>query len=141
MKILPLSLLLLLPFSFSACNFDSLNNSFTYPSYSGLSFSGSDDTWAYSASNDIHVLSENSATLSISGNLGGKTLYVADVNTSNIKIDKEYVKTAKIGRAVADADVFISLSHFKGHEAAGFGGAIKNVGMGCGSRGRKNGTA
>ena len=92
MKILPLSLLLLLPFSFSACNFDSLNNSFTYPSYSGLSFSDSDDTWAYSSSNDIHVLNENSATLSISGNLGGKTLYVADVNISNIKIDKEYVK-------------------------------------------------
>ena len=33
-----------------------------------------------------------------------------------------------------DADVFISLSHFKGHEATGFGGTIKNIGMGCGSR-------
>lgn len=32
-----------------------------------------------------------------------------------------------------DADVFISLNHFKGHEAAGFGGALKNIGMGCGS--------
>ena len=58
---------------------------------------------------------------------------------AEIEINKEYVKTAKIGRAIADADIFISLSHFKGHEAAGFGGAIKNVGMGCGSRGRKNG--
>lgn len=48
-----------------------------------------------------------------------------------------YVKEAKIGRAVMDADVFISLSHFKGHEAAGFGGAIKNIGMGCGSRAGK----
>ena len=46
----------------------------------------------------------------------------------------EYVKAAKIGRAIMDADVFISLSHFKGHEATGFGGAIKNIGMGCGSR-------
>ena len=46
----------------------------------------------------------------------------------------ELVKEAKIGRAVMDADVFISLSHFKGHEAAGFGGCIKNIGMGCGSR-------
>ena len=45
-----------------------------------------------------------------------------------------YVKTAKIGRAIMDADVFISLSHFKGHEMTGFGGAIKNIGMGCGSR-------
>lgn len=49
----------------------------------------------------------------------------------------EYVKSAKIGRAVMDADVFISLAHFKGHESTGFGGAIKNVGMGCGSRAGK----
>ena len=49
----------------------------------------------------------------------------------------EHVKEAKIGRAVMDADVFISLNHFKGHENAGFGGAIKNIGMGCGSRAGK----
>ena len=49
----------------------------------------------------------------------------------------EYVKAAHIGRAVMDADIFISLSHFKGHEEAGFGGAIKNIGMGCGSRAGK----
>ena len=49
----------------------------------------------------------------------------------------EYVQKAKIGRAVMDADVFISLTHFKGHEEAGFGGALKNIGMGCGSRAGK----
>ena len=49
----------------------------------------------------------------------------------------EYVKEARIGRAVMDADVFISLTHFKGHECTGFGGAIKNIGMGCGSRAGK----
>ena len=49
----------------------------------------------------------------------------------------EYVKAAKIGRAVMDADVFISLTHFKGHESTGFGGTIKNIGMGCGSRAGK----
>ena len=49
----------------------------------------------------------------------------------------EYVKNAKIGRAVMDADVFISLTHFKGHETAGFGGCLKNIGMGCGSRAGK----
>ena len=49
----------------------------------------------------------------------------------------EYVTAAKIGRAVMDADIFISLSHFKGHETTGFGGAIKNIGMGCGSRAGK----
>ena len=36
-----------------------------------------------------------------------------------------------------DADIFISLNHFKGHESTGFGGAIKNIGMGCGSRAGK----
>ena len=36
-----------------------------------------------------------------------------------------------------DADIFLSLNHFKGHEMTGFGGAIKNIGMGCGSRAGK----
>ena len=49
----------------------------------------------------------------------------------------EYCKTALIGRAIMDADVLISLNHFKGHEETGFGGALKNLGMGCGSRGGK----
>jgi uncharacterized Fe-S center protein len=49
----------------------------------------------------------------------------------------EYVKEAKIGRAIMDADIFISLTHFKGHEMTGFGGTIKNIGMGCGSRAGK----
>lgn len=49
----------------------------------------------------------------------------------------EYVQEAKIGRAIMDADVFISLTHFKGHELTGFGGTIKNIGMGCGSRAGK----
>lgn len=46
----------------------------------------------------------------------------------------EYVKAAKIGAAIAEADVIISLTHFKGHVSAGFGGAIKNIGMGAGSK-------
>lgn len=49
----------------------------------------------------------------------------------------EYVKEAKIGTAIMDADIVISLNHFKGHEATGFGGALKNLGMGCGSRAGK----
>ena len=54
-----------------------------------------------------------------------------------IPIDGEYVKEAKIGRAIMDADIFLSLTHFKGHECTGFGGALKNIGMGCGSRAGK----
>lgn len=49
----------------------------------------------------------------------------------------KYCKTALIGRAIMDADIIVSLSHFKGHENASFGGAIKNVGMGSGSRAGK----
>lgn len=51
--------------------------------------------------------------------------------------DGTYVKEAKIGQAIMDADIFISLNHFKGHESTGFGGALKNIGMGCGSRAGK----
>lgn len=47
------------------------------------------------------------------------------------------LKEAHIGRAIMDADVFISLTHFKGHEETGFGGTLKNIGMGCGSRAGK----
>jgi uncharacterized Fe-S center protein len=49
----------------------------------------------------------------------------------------EYCKTAHIGKAIMDADIVISLNHFKGHEGAGFGGALKNIGMGSGSRAGK----
>ncbi len=54
-----------------------------------------------------------------------------------VPIDGDYVKEAKIGRALYDADIIISLNHFKGHQAAGFGGAFKNIGMGGGSRAGK----
>ncbi|MEG0680182.1 MAG: DUF362 domain-containing protein [Eubacterium sp.] len=51
-----------------------------------------------------------------------------------IPVNGEYIKKAKIGRAIMDADIFITMNHFKGHENTGFGGALKNIGMGCGSR-------
>ena len=54
-----------------------------------------------------------------------------------VPVQGEYVREAKIGRAVMDADIVISLNHFKGHEQAGMGGALKNLGMGCGSRAGK----
>jgi uncharacterized protein len=43
----------------------------------------------------------------------------------------------KLGRGLKKYDSLIVLSHFKGHMAAGFGGALKNVGMGLGSRAGK----
>lgn len=60
--------------------------------------------------------------------------------TDDIEVPLEgctYVQSALIGRAIMDADIFISLSHFKGHEITNFGGAIKNIGMGSGSRAGK----
>lgn len=54
-----------------------------------------------------------------------------------IEINSKHCKTAKIGSAIADADIIISMNHFKGHEMTGFGGALKNLGMGSGSRGGK----
>jgi uncharacterized Fe-S center protein len=51
-----------------------------------------------------------------------------------IPVNGQYVETAKIGRNIFDSDVIISLNHFKCHELTGFGGAMKNLGMGCASR-------
>lgn len=54
-----------------------------------------------------------------------------------VPINCDYVKEAKIGTALMDADIVISMNHFKGHENTGFGGALKNLGMGGGSRAGK----
>ena len=54
-----------------------------------------------------------------------------------IDLDGEYCKAPKIGAAIADADIIISMNHFKGHEQTGFGGALKNLGMGSASVGGK----
>ena len=43
-----------------------------------------------------------------------------------IEINCAHVKKAKIGTVIADSDIMISISHFKGHEMTGFGSAIKN---------------
>lgn len=54
-----------------------------------------------------------------------------------IQIGQEYCKTAKIAKGITDSDIIISMNHFKGHEMTGFGGALKNLGMGCASVGGK----
>ncbi|MCM8796386.1 MAG: DUF362 domain-containing protein [Candidatus Omnitrophica bacterium] len=51
-----------------------------------------------------------------------------------IEIGGRFIKTAKIARVFLDADVLIGIAHFKGHIMTGFGGALKNIGMGCASR-------
>lgn len=62
----------------------------------------------------------------IADGLRGKDERIVDVGGA-------YCPEPKIGAAIAEADIVISLTHFKGHEQAGFGGALKNLGMGSGS--------
>jgi uncharacterized Fe-S center protein len=52
-------------------------------------------------------------------------------------IEGEYCQAPKIGTAITDADIVVSMNHFKGHEQSGFGGALKNLGMGSASVGGK----
>lgn len=54
-----------------------------------------------------------------------------------VEINRKHFKEVKIGAAAYHADALIAVTHFKGHEMTGFGGVIKNVGMGLGSRSGK----
>lgn len=58
-------------------------------------------------------------------------------NQLNVQTQGRHIKQARIGMDIQQADGLVVLSHFKGHEVSGFGGAIKNVGMGCASRSGK----
>ncbi|MFH1596367.1 MAG: DUF362 domain-containing protein [Pseudomonadota bacterium] len=51
-----------------------------------------------------------------------------------VKINKEQFKTVYLAEAIVEAEGLVTLSHFKLHELSGFGGALKNLGMGCASR-------
>ncbi|HMK50973.1 MAG TPA: DUF362 domain-containing protein [Thermodesulfobacteriota bacterium] len=55
-------------------------------------------------------------------------------NATKVRIDKPIFKTVSIAREIDMADALITVTHFKGHELSGFGGALKNLGMGCSSR-------
>jgi len=53
---------------------------------------------------------------------------------TGIAVERHHFETVYIGSEIVNADVLISIAHFKGHELCGFGGTLKNVGMGCASR-------
>jgi len=53
---------------------------------------------------------------------------------TSVAINQKNFKKVYIGSEVINADALVSVAHFKGHELAGYGGAIKNIGMGCASR-------
>lgn len=58
-------------------------------------------------------------------------------STEKIQVNYKHFKVLKVGALIFEANVLISVAHFKGHNVTGFGGAIKNIGMGLGSRAGK----
>ncbi len=51
-----------------------------------------------------------------------------------IPIDGEVLKEVSIAREIAEADAMVVVTHFKAHELSGFGGSLKNIGMGRATR-------
>ena len=72
----------------------------------------------------------------------GAPIIVADglkgMDHQNVKIDGELIQNATIASSIVEADGMVVLSHFKGHMLFGFGGALKNLGMGCASAAGKH---
>jgi len=58
-------------------------------------------------------------------------------NYETVKIMGKHFQAVKIASDIVRADALLVLTHVKGHELTGLGGALKNVGMGCGSRAGK----
>jgi len=55
-------------------------------------------------------------------------------NVTDVKIDGDYIEIARVVTQFIKADALVGIAHFKGHMMTGFGGALKNIGMGCASR-------
>ncbi len=68
----------------------------------------------------------------------GAPLIISDglrgVTETEVAIEGELLKKTYIGTEIMEADSLVAMTHFKCHELTGFGGAIKNLGMGCASR-------
>jgi uncharacterized protein len=68
----------------------------------------------------------------------GADVFIPDdtnkADITEVQIDQKYIKTAKVGRCYIESDGFVAVTHFKGHGLTGFGGTLKNIGMGCATR-------
>ncbi|MCP4689414.1 MAG: DUF362 domain-containing protein [Desulfobacterales bacterium] len=51
-----------------------------------------------------------------------------------VKVGGKHFDSVYIGSEIVEADALVSVAHFKGHELSGFGGTLKNLGMGAASR-------
>jgi len=83
----------------------------------------------------IHTAIENGFSYS---SMDATPIIIADglrgKNETKIEVNQKNCKHVYIGSEVVEADALVSVAHFKGHELAGFGGTLKNLGMGCASR-------
>ena len=70
------------------------------------------------------------APLIMSDGLRGQT-------SIDVEIDGTILRKVAIGTEIIEADALVAVSHFKCHELTGFGGVLKNLGMGCSSRAGK----
>ena len=77
---------------------------------------------------------ENGFTYSVTG----VPIIIADgirgASETAVQINQEIYEEVFIGEEIIHADALVSLAHFKAHELSGFGGTLKNLGMGCASR-------
>lgn len=68
----------------------------------------------------------------------GAPLIIADglrgSTSVRVPIDGKHFREVSVAAEIVHADAVVGLAHFKGHELSGFGGALKNLGMGCASR-------
>lgn len=69
-------------------------------------------------------------------NTGGEILIPENIKENNKQVPAagNFIKEAKIVKLFSETDILINVAHFKGHMMTGFGGALKNIGMGCASR-------
>ncbi|MCP4118881.1 MAG: DUF362 domain-containing protein [Desulfobacteraceae bacterium] len=77
--------------------------------------------------NGFSFSSMDNAPIVIADGLRGKS-------ETAIRVALKHCKDVYIGSEIVGADALISVAHFKGHELSGFGGTLKNLGMGCASR-------
>ncbi len=54
-----------------------------------------------------------------------------------VPVDGKIFREVSLGAEIVHADALVAVTHFKGHELSGFGGVLKNLGMGCASRAGK----
>ncbi|MCD4719218.1 MAG: DUF362 domain-containing protein [Desulfobacula sp.] len=83
----------------------------------------------------IHTAIENGFSYS---SMDATPIVIADglrgKSETKIEVNQKNCNHVYIGSEIIDANALVSVAHFKGHELSGFGGTLKNIGMGCASR-------